>query len=107
MVVHHPLSDLRLVFQHIRANLHDDAAGLMAGDGWLRTALYTAGLGLAAAGSPVLVQIATTHTRRLDLQDHLTRAWFRIRKLHDLQLTIARKYDTAHDLSLFVFTPMP
>src|SRR6516162_6714688 len=71
VVIHHALADPGLLLADARAHCRDDAAGLAPGD--------DPGLPLDAAGHcfarlcrrAISVQIGATHSRRLDLQDHV------------------------------------
>jgi len=96
VVVHHALADPGLLLGDARAHRRDDAAGLVAGD--------HPGLPLDAPGHgpgrlgrrAIVVQVAAAHARRLDLEDHVSGAWCRIRELPELQLPISEKNDASH-----------
>src|SRR5207249_3617650 len=96
VVVHHALADPGLPLGDPGAHRCDDAAGLVAGD--------HAGLPLDAAGhgpgrlgrGAIVVQVATAHARRLDLEDHVSGTGCRIGELSELELSISEKDDAFH-----------
>src|SRR5271165_4524181 len=102
MVHHDALADPRHLLADLGADRCDDAAGLVAADDRVRVDRQAADRLAARFGAAILMQIAAAHPRGLHLDDDLSRAWRRVRKLHELDFSVARKDYAAHGFLRFL-----
>jgi hypothetical protein len=87
---HDPLAEGRLRLGDGGTAGGDDATGLVAANDGTHV----------QAGCPVRREVTAAHTRSLDLNDHVTRSWYRIGKLPQFELAIAKKNDSPHRVLL-------
>jgi hypothetical protein len=73
----------------------------MAGDQWRTIAAEAKRCGSAGAVArrPVQAEIGTTHARRLDFDNDLAGTGCRIGEFHQIDFSIAGKYDATHGFS--------
>ena len=101
MVNHRALADPRLLGVNVLAHCNDHAAGLVSADdrAW-RSKPH--GLGRFARRRPIIFEIAAAHARGFHLEYDFVGARCRIRKLLELDLSVANKHDAFHDDSFEV-----